>query len=961
MLCQTTQGKQFYSLPKPLQCFSRLPNKLGSEQSPSPASVIMYKCNHVQYRSIAWACKKAKYARSTFTYFFADEHLLKENKKPLPVGAEECERMKSWKSCSAGALAPKGDLFQTSNTPDLSYPSGGNECCKWRTISVENCYMYKAMVYKQHDSKDMESTAGPVSHCNYSSGKCQLKDGTFLLWDPDKRARCEFLPWRKLKGERFGDNWLASDGTMALTFHDKQTTTDCEGQNILMSDQGIAFRYSLQRTKRASLVLLSAASSPNRTKRQNPSNRSPHWSIEPHSMLPHSLRSGGIVSSAQLASALQAVTFELRKSIRFAFSQAMHVACNSMNMIIEVLKADILANPTLTMRTILKRPNILARAGGHTIEIWPCEAIPDRKYRFLSMNNTCTQELPIGFEIHGQYHQGYLDPVTNILQQTAFPTDCTLNKEVPVLIDDSTYVYNRETGSLSLAPKPPPLQIVRWNSSLDLPQETIIFRQVVMYNWSEIRSHVTLNDLLGTLSAQRQLFAELGVNEHGSPQEAAIQTVSGIMTRGFFGFLKGLTIDWWQVWVFFCCLYVSVGFVLKHCCPQSHLPSFASLPDVISKTRQWYHERDPDPDNGSSQARVTSISSDLHAHAPEPPMQPRQTVVIQEITEAAPVSSHQMEGPADEDLALVPYCPVIMPELKEAMIDVPNLLSRIPFEHQPQKSSKVVACPLLIQRPTPQGDHPPAPATVMIRAEVSGVPLAVGLDSFSEICAIDRHWANANLLPFQASPGFAEAEASLVTLAGTGAPVPEGPDLMVEVLGVTMQLHLRIMDFPDNFPVPCLLGTEFFRRAGPVTINLNRNSVRLHDHEEFFLPPEVVNAYYCQPERERPCIRGCPHRRFPLNTPAPIPAGLPDIEDRRFRVRPRAMDTLQNWLREVLPIQSFGFSDDIRGGRFNFVELHKAYQEVIGKESLRLCRCHLFEAFYDCLLSLKADSYYFRI
>ncbi len=247
MLCQTSQGKQFYSLPEPTRCFSKFPigAKGGSPSSiaPVPTSIVMYKRNHIQYRSTAWACKKAKHTQSTFTYFFADEHLLKESKDPSPVGDEECERMKSWKMCTAGPLAPKGDLFQTDNLPDMAYPGGGIDCCHWVTVITENCYMYKAMVYKRHDSQEMESTAGPVAHCTYTTGKCPLKDGTFLLWKPDEREQCEFLKWRTLKGERFGNNWLAADGNMALTHHDRQTTRDCEGRRILMSDQGIAFRY----------------------------------------------------------------------------------------------------------------------------------------------------------------------------------------------------------------------------------------------------------------------------------------------------------------------------------------------------------------------------------------------------------------------------------------------------------------------------------------------------------------------------------------------------------------------------------------------------------------------------------------------------------------------------------------------------------------------------------------------
>ncbi len=248
---------------------------------------------------------------------------------------------------------------------------------------------------------------------------------------------------------------------------------------------------------------------------------------------------------------------------------------------------------------------------------------------------------------------------------------------------------------------------------------------------------------------------------------------------------------------------------------------------------------------------------------------------------------------------------------------------------------------------------------MVISAKVGGVPLTAGLDSFAEICAIDRNWAYANLPPFQPTAGFGEARAALVSLFGNEGTVPQGPDLTTEALGVMVQLHFRLIDFPPEFPVPCLLGTEFFRKAGPITINLDKNSVHLYSHEEFFISHEVAAAYYTWPQQERPCARWCPHRRFLLATPPPIPAGLPDSNDRRFTGR-HSQETILTWMRDVLSVYAFGFPDDIRRGRFTFPVLHRAYEDVMGKESLRQCRCRLFTAFEERLLGLAIEGYQVR-
>lgn len=241
MLCQTHEGKLIFSLPQKVDCspsiLADLPEKLV------PTKVSLYKRNHVQYLSEAWVCKKVKTVVRSLTYFFNDERERTVAKIPISVSPQECHQMRQWHACEVGQMFAKGDLWQTSQEPNWIYPGGGASCCYWKTSQTENCYMYKAYVYKRHIANKMESTAGVVSHCNYESGSCQLKDGSFLLWDVNNKVNCEFLPWKTLDGQRYGANRLSDVGILALTHTTDQWTTDCTGKRISMSDQGIPFVF----------------------------------------------------------------------------------------------------------------------------------------------------------------------------------------------------------------------------------------------------------------------------------------------------------------------------------------------------------------------------------------------------------------------------------------------------------------------------------------------------------------------------------------------------------------------------------------------------------------------------------------------------------------------------------------------------------------------------------------------
>ncbi len=301
----------------------------------------LYKQNHVQYDSDAWVCKIIRTVVRSFTWFFNNEHERHITKIPLAVSGEQCHEMARWKRCSVGPLTIKGNLWRTSIQPDWTFSGGGTRCCYWKEVFVDNCFLYKAKVYKRHVSKQMESTAGVTSHCSYSSGNCPLEDKSFLVWTPNKTEQCQFLPWKLLNGKRFGANWLATDGNLALTHNSNRWTKDCVGKRIRMSEQGLPFYFLTGGHSPAAIKLAMDSPRPYLNRRFRMRAKFPHskkFSTKASRKVARFKRANskytydtdGPVPSEVLASSLQALEFDIQNNLEFSVGKAISNTCHQL-------------------------------------------------------------------------------------------------------------------------------------------------------------------------------------------------------------------------------------------------------------------------------------------------------------------------------------------------------------------------------------------------------------------------------------------------------------------------------------------------------------------------------------------------------------------------------------------------------------------------------------------------------
>ncbi len=577
-----------------------------------------------------------------------------------------------------------------------------------------------------------------------------MKDGAYLLWIPDKNEHCEYLQWRTLTGHTWGTNWLADDGNLALTWITKWTTKDCAERTIQLSDQGIPFRL---------------------------------FPVRKWARRPSKFEDVGIITASQLASALQALNLQTTAQIKFAFMHAMSMTCKTMSLLVEVLKAEVLANPTLAVRALLGKPNVFVRAGGMAIEVWPCQELPDDFYQWIPMNETCTKEVPLKFVHGGSEHTGYLDPVTNIIHQVGAPVDCALSEEIPLTISGVTYLYDCHSGTLTKPSQLRTLPFVHWNFSELLPLQPTIFHEITMYRWTELQSTISLNDVLGTLDRQRQILNALGARSQGDPPAAAQEAISGIMKQGFFGFLSGLSLNWWQVWVFICCIYVTLVILITHCCPTVAANSLkVNLPEKVQKLRAWWkHWR------GQAKPKKTSKT--------------RQAVRFKrrEGEELIQVISSQPENsppvPRRPDPALL---------RTSSGRNLPRALSpprTLPAIEWPPRMTKATAFYAVSTAEAGQAPLPP-----LIPVQVQGILVAALLDTGSSITLIDEELAD-------------QLPVNLITEPALGARSITGHSLeLIKAAQVEIQIghHKRghTVHVVRGSPHRCVLGVDLLPKYG---------------------------------------------------------------------------------------------------------------------------------------------------
>ena len=380
--------------------------------------------------------------------------------------------------------------------------------------------------------------------------------------------------------------------------------TSCAGSKsnvtIRISHQGIPFSFQCNRqvTKREAPVRPESNLTTFKPKRNKgvpkPPMTTPRTSIR--SIGKSHPRAVGIATTAQLSAQLQFLEISVNNNTLNLFRLLYQSLCSGMQHHLQLIQTQIYSNPTLAVRALLQREDIIAVANEEIIEIIPCLKLSKDAYEFTPINDVCYEAIPIAYTLNDQKYSGLFKPLTNEVVADIAPIPCSSFRPIPFVLENSTFVFERNgtlTKITSIHHLPGyALPTINFSNVIS----PSIFHEVVMYSANSFQPPVTSNDIYRTYRVQSAILEQLGVASTTSDiNQASRDFLSELSKRTQMGFLLGFRPTAYQIWTFLVCLFVTLQCIYRALTmiPQvreqldSRLPWRRRLrPKVVSAVRQ---------------------------------------------------------------------------------------------------------------------------------------------------------------------------------------------------------------------------------------------------------------------------------------------------------------------------------------------------------------------------------------
>ena len=540
MICLRDAPVSLWRLPTDPICPSR-----HISEVPFPVNLTIYRANSLQYKTPAYVCKCIKTIVSKSRGVFG-AYLEESGTEHINIPISACKRMKEYNKSIAGDLKEKnGSLKATENNPNMEWkiwPFG----IPWDTKTTENCYIYESVVFTHFGTEEINTPIGACPGCLYTSGSCKCNQGS-LFWRPDKTQQCSYIIVDNWAGEYSSGIWLSESNEFALTFENAKKLIDCEQKELILSDQG--FAIPIHEYKELQKIN-DFFSSPSRAKREIISEFT------------------GIVYSTQLASQLSALSASLNKSIKKMFADSIRQICIKLQELSDQLMTLAAANPTLLARHFFKKDHITARLVTERIlEIKPCYRIDERSIHF-NWKGICFDRLPVNFMLHGSLKHGFMDTSTSIIYSNAKEIECETMRWLYFTESDRTLQFDQVTGDQKEISGEGIREIIR-QGKLDIPEmSSSVFRNKILANLTELYSPEHFSETMESAKITQEIARLSNPNSIWETSNTRKHVIAGnIVSNGLFSFLKGGIFSLNQVWVFVCCWYITLQFVVNFVLP----------------------------------------------------------------------------------------------------------------------------------------------------------------------------------------------------------------------------------------------------------------------------------------------------------------------------------------------------------------------------------------------------------
>jgi len=534
---------------------------------------VLHKRNLIAWETTAVQCARYQQTYITQTSFLTDVKTLETVVTPITVTQAECVAMWETKECKSGRLEGSDGVYYTKNPANYAYVF----CCRPYEFVVEQCSLLETKVFKKHASKQFESAVGDVGHCNYDRGSCQLEDQSMLVWELAEGEECEYQPWQNISGKILNKHFVSKDRALALTFdeHGLNSQTTCKGAPASLSDQGVLIQFNTPLA--------------NQTVQEHV--RKHHLASDP---TPGQMENLLVVLNAMI----EGVAMDMMKLSQQAFWDSYQYTCHNMVALLDMIDISLESHPTMGARHLLNRSDIIAKAGPSALIIYPCTEIKNGSYKLIPMQpGNCTNFLPLELTRGNHSTEAFLNPEDNVIHAEAHWVPCSTRETVLVELAGKLWKYHHERtledvktpGELSY----PHVQL-QYNRT---ESREIIFNHLHRLSWGEFSQHEPINELLATLSRQKQILAEMGVSstKHRTIHVNTVESLESLGEKTYMAFLKGGHMaSFLELWTFavnvlFTLMVIGgVGMAVKNCCLGSETSriTMRDLRGMVAMVRQ---------------------------------------------------------------------------------------------------------------------------------------------------------------------------------------------------------------------------------------------------------------------------------------------------------------------------------------------------------------------------------------
>uniref|UniRef100_A0A1I7SL30 CCHC-type domain-containing protein n=1 Tax=Bursaphelenchus xylophilus TaxID=6326 RepID=A0A1I7SL30_BURXY len=386
MICQHQFGRRLVGLPEPPEC-----PQVNVKPKVRPATLLLdiFRENEQVSETPAEVCQVV---RSQIRYFTTLSGVYVEQPaKPIKelVTPAQCRDILRSRRCIHGSLTPQKDGWATSNVfkKDRPWPFFGS--FGWKSQTLRNCITFGAHVQYNSNSHVLTATAGDLQACNYTSGECNLQDGSAILWKPNPALDCPFIKVGTFLGRLLGNVWLSDSRQFALTISNDSVPFKSCNRTLVKTPQGFAIPLSAARAKRGTKV----------------------------------------VASNTLSAELQGLEESMIQIIQHNFENVIHHICFAHQSAAAQWKLLAETNPTAVFRKLLRDDYIHATMLTESIaEIYPCRPIGNESIRPRPGPKTgCTRYIPIDLTDptdSSKSKGAFLDPMTAIITDHSPTVPC---------------------------------------------------------------------------------------------------------------------------------------------------------------------------------------------------------------------------------------------------------------------------------------------------------------------------------------------------------------------------------------------------------------------------------------------------------------------------------------------------------------------------------------------------------